>query len=300
MTDHPHDDLPPCTPPPGDLPRRDTALPVAIELADGDLAVEVAAHVESRLGWQVVRPSPHLPARLLLADAVDPTTPTVLVAWQTDAEQVRRALQAGALDVLAWPLDAERLASLSLSRTPRRPADHLLVVTGAAPAAGATTVALALGALSAWEGFQTVVATDLSGRRMAGVAAAGDQPVAGVTGLVVSGGTHGTGGGRRPQVLVADAGAGRRGHVLVAAPDRSLVEALERRPDTAAVVTVGQGALRRGEVRRLVEGRTHVALDTSFRVARAGMRGLVPVGLPGRYLRALRPLLPVPERAVAA
>lgn len=268
----------------------ETALPVAVDLADPDLAADVCAHVESHLGWQVVQPGPHLRVHLRLADAVDPAVPTVVIAWHPPAERVRECMRAGALDVLAWPGDVSRLAGLQPTPAPIRPARVLLAVTAAARGVGASTVALALGALGAWAGLQTVVTTDEAGRHLAGITGPGRQPVAGIEGLSVAPTVRAAIADATPDVLVADLGVGRRGHVLVARPDRMLATALPQHAPTTTVVTVGTGALRPGERRRLLAGRPHVALDDSFRVARAGLRGRVPVGLPGRWLAALDPV----------
>ncbi|CAN5282314.1 hypothetical protein BH23ACT9_BH23ACT9_03390 [soil metagenome] len=269
----------------------DSALPVALDLCDADLAEDVTAHVESVLGWQVVRPGPHLPVRLLLADRVDQDLPTVVVVRAADGTAVREAMRAGALDVIVWPADAHRLADLRPTATPMRPAGRLLAVCAAASGVGASTVALTLGALTAWSGHRTVVVTDAPGRRLAGLSGAGLQDVAGVEHLSVAPDVATSAAAGIPDVLVADVGAGRRGQVLVGRADRALALALDHRSDVNAVVAVGTGALRPPELRRLVGGRVLVSVDWSFRVSRAGLTGRVPVGLPGRHLKSLRPVL---------
>jgi hypothetical protein len=270
----------------------DDALPIEVALADPDLAADVTSHVESRLGWQVVRPGPHLRVRLRLADdppgPSDPSdAPTAVVRRAADVDLVRAALAAGAVDVLRWPDDAGRLPHLVPPSTAARPAGTVLGVAGSASGVGTTTVALALGALHAWAGRRTVVLTDRAGRRMAGDPDAG---VAGIRGLrVVDDLLHV--GPDDAEVLVADRGVGRRATVLVARPDAGLVGALADPVwGSAAVVTVGEGGLRPGELARLVGGRAHVHLDWSFRVARAALCGRVPIGLPGRHLAALGPI----------
>lgn len=278
----------------------DNALPVALDLADPDLAADVAAHVESVLGWQVVHPGPHLQVRLRLADHVDPGVPTVVILRHDDPPLVRGLLQTGALDVLIWPDDAGRLADLRLADRHQRPAEVLVAITAAAGGIGASTVTLALGALAAWGGHRTVVVTDPSGRRLAGVAGQGVQAVAGVGGLSLAADVHAAGVGARPQVMMADVGVGRRGHVLVARPDRALVASLTDLPITTAVITVGQGGMRPGELRSVLDGRVHVAVPWSFRVARAGLLGRVPVALPGAWMAALRPVLAAHAAGMAA
>lgn len=265
---------------------------MALDLADPDLAHEVGVHVESALGWQVVQPGPHLPARLWIADRVRPVAPTVVVAWTTDAERTRSALRAGALDVIAWPADADRLAAVRLDTPAVRPAAAVIGVAAAAPSIGCTTVALGLGAVAAWGGRSAVVLTSVAGMGMAGLREPG--PVAGVGGLSVRTTAVGP---DRPDVLVADLGAaGHRAQVLVARPDRALAQALRDRPQVRTVVTVGQAGLRPAEVRRLVGDRALIALPWSARVARAGVRGRVPVSLPGAWVAPLREALPVEAR----
>ncbi|HUG83969.1 MAG TPA: hypothetical protein VMM13_05365 [Euzebya sp.] len=278
----------------------DNALPIALDLADPDLAADVAAHVESVLGWQVVRPGPHLPVRLRLADHVDPAVPTIVILRHDDATVVRGALRAGALDVVTWPTDAGRLADLRVDDSQDRPAEVLVAISAAACGVGASTVVLALGALAAWSGRGTVVVTDDRARRLAGVVAQGVQPVAGVDRLSVAADVHAAGVGGRPHVMLVDVGVGRRGHVLVARPDRALAQSLADRPATTAVVTVGEGGLRVGELRSVLQGRLHVAVPWSFRVGRAGVRGRVPVALPGAWVAQLRPILAAHVPAVVA
>jgi hypothetical protein len=296
-------DAPPTSPPTGDA--AGAALPVTVDLADPDLAADVAVHVESVLGWQVVRPGPHLPARLRLADApgdrgASGGVPTVVVRRTADPQAARAARAAGALDVLAWPADAGRLAGLVPADASPAPEGPVLALTGAGRAVGTTTVALALGALLAWRGRPATVVTDVAGARLAGRrAGAVCGPVAGVPGLQVATDVATALGSRaapvgtagRPHALVVDRGAGRRAQVLVARPDRALAEALgSRAAGSAAVVTVGEGGLRAAEVARVLGDRLHVALPWSFRVARAGVLGRVPSALPGRHLAALEPV----------
>ncbi|QBI19390.1 hypothetical protein ER308_07395 [Egibacter rhizosphaerae] len=161
------------------------ALPVAVCL-EPPLYDEVAGWVEQHLGWQVVTPEgPPSPALFLVAPArvSERDGPAVVVIdGVADAEAVRTALDAGALDALGWPEDRERLATLA-ERTGRpsthgertaaggggstphgRSPDHvqpggprLLVITGIGGGVGASTVALALAGLTAWAGHSVVV-----------------------------------------------------------------------------------------------------------------------------------------------
>ncbi|WP_370326456.1 hypothetical protein [Euzebya sp.] len=265
----------------------DDALPVAVDLADADLAADVVAHVESVLGWQVVDPTPHLPARLALADRVDPALPTVVVA----ARGTEPPPAPGALAVLTWPDQADRLAGLVPPAVVRRPARLVTAGAGTAPRVGTSTVALAIGAHHAWAGRTAVVVTDAAGRRLAGVPGPGRHPVAGVEGLSIADDVIHAAVGEAADVVVVDRGAGGRARVVVGRPDADLVRAAADLDRTTTVITTGTGGLHRGELARLLDGRHHIPLPDSFRVARAGLRGRVPVGLPGRYLAALAPLV---------
>jgi hypothetical protein len=139
-------------------------LPVAVDLP-APLAEEVVAAVETELGWQVVDAAgPPTPA-LLLCGAAAPDRPCVVVVdGPTSPEVVRNGLLAGALDVIAWPHERARLAEVP-ARLPvpgaaaRAPAGSglLRVVAGAAGGVGASTVALAVGALAAWSGRRALV-----------------------------------------------------------------------------------------------------------------------------------------------
>ncbi|MGI9015955.1 MAG: hypothetical protein ACR2HR_02425 [Euzebya sp.] len=258
------------------------ALPIAVDLADAELAADVTAHVESVLGWQVVEPGPHLQVRLALSDRVHHEVPTVVIVRDDDPELLRERLRAGALDVVCWPLDRDRLVALVPTAPIPRPADRVIAVSGAAGGVGTTTVALALGAQFAWSGARTAVLTDQVGLRMAGPIQGG--PVAGIDGLSVVAAAGTTAGGERPAVLIVDRGIAARGQVVVARPDAALLNVLRDADDSVVVVTCGVGGLRAAEISRAVQGRPHVALDTSFRVARAGLRGRVPVSLPGSFL----------------
>jgi len=83
---------------------------------------------------------------------------------------------------------------------------------------------------------------------------------------------------RRTAVLGAD--------LVVARPDRCLEDAGD-----APVAVVGRGVVGAAGVRRLLGRDPVVWLPHSARVARAGLAGRVPSGLPGSWLRDLRPAL---------
>lgn len=265
----------------------DDALPVAVDLADSHLAQDVCAHVESVLGWQVVEPGPHLPIRLLLADQVDRDHPTVVVTTNTDPQGWQTHLRQGALEVLLWPTDAGRLPDAVPLLAGPPPAGQIITVAASSAGVGASTVALSLGAHHAWRGRRTVVLTDPSGMALAGLTPDGSGVIAGITGLTVAPDLPAVVAGERPDILVADRGVGTKGHVLVGVPDAALLRVLPQQDGGTLVVTCGQGGLRTAELRRALKGHRHVMVERSFRVARAGLRGRVPVALPGGYLAAL-------------
>jgi hypothetical protein len=293
-------------------------LPVAIAV-EGALGAELAAWAES-VGWQVVAMDGALTPRLVLATAPLPGRDGVVVVADgpPGAEQVREALQAGAVDVVGWPADRDRLLALpgrsggaaGPLAEPRRYA-----VAGAAGGVGASTVALAVGGLLAWAGRDVVVvggddllvlcgADPWRGPGATEVAAldpvdAGAevphlaQPVPGVPRLRV------LGGGALPDlpllgwpcdVVVLDlrAGGGDGADLVVARPDAHLAAAALT---PARTVLVGEGALGPARVRAALGGRPAGHLPASARVARAGAAGRVPAGLPGTWLAALRRVL---------
>lgn len=339
------------------LAERFADLPVTVDLP-GALGQEVTAWVEVEAGWQVVAgDGPPAPA-LALTPAPVPGTPCVVVIdGVPDAERVRDALLGGALDVLGWPQDRDRLLDAPLrSRAGRgpRPGPGVVGVAGAGGGAGTSTVALAVGGLLAWSGRATVVvggddllalcglppwhgpgAAELSALDPAGAAAELPglaRPVAGLDGLAVLGGSAGgppdtsgwavgavvvdlgtlsdrlhrthpvprrppahlvavppSPGRPAPAAPVAVGAASGRGvpDLLVARPDGSLRVAATT-PADVPVLVVGEGPLDRAGARHLL-GRAPVAwLPSSARVARAGMAGRVPSGLPGTWLAALR------------
>lgn len=78
--------------------------------------------------------------------------------------------------------------------------------------------------------------------------------------------------------------------LLVARPDAGL-RAAAGAPDDVPVVVVGDGPLDRPGVRRTLGRRPAATLPWSARVARAGLTGRVPSGLPGTWLAALATVL---------
>lgn len=151
----------------------DRDLPVAVELPE-PLAGEVAAYVEGEAGWQVVGlDGPPRPA-LVLAEAPLPGRATVVVvSGAVDPARLRADLQAGALDVLAWPHERGRLHEAA-ARAAAAPAaaggPPLLRVGGAAGGVGTSTVALAVAGLLAWAGRSVAVVGDDDLLLLAGLA----------------------------------------------------------------------------------------------------------------------------------
>lgn len=300
-------------------------LPVTVAL-DEALAQEVTAYVEGEAGWQVVAEGgPLRPVLALTARPLPGQSCVVVVAGVPSADLLRGALLAGALDVVGWPLDRARLLEAPLRAVTARPADGataVLRVAGAAGGTGTSTVALALAGLLAWEGRRTLVTGDDDLLRLCGlgpwdgpgaaeVAAldAADaraeipalaRPVAGVPGLAALGGADAgwaVGDGVRSwpaDAVVVDLRCRRAGaDLVVARPDAGL-RALTGVRDP--VVLVGDGPLDARGVRRLLGGAPLAWLAASARVARAGVAGRVPSGLPGRWLQELGSALALPHR----
>lgn len=295
------------------------ALPVAVDLP-GVLGEEVAAFVEGEAGWQVVALGGPLTPVLVLGDR-----PVADVSWvmvtqgQPPAERARTALLSGALDVVAWPHDGQRLLEAPLRvranrRSPSGPS--VFRVAGAGGGAGTSTVALAIAAFVPWRGGRAVVAGDDDLLALAGVAAwkgpgtaelaaldareAGAEVgtlarlVPGIDGLSVLGGGGGAVGvtdGWPADLVVADLrvpGRLQAADLVVARADRSLLAAADV---DVPVVVVGEGPLDRGGVRRALGRPPAGWLPHSARVARAGVGGRVPSAVPGSWLAALQAVL---------
>jgi hypothetical protein len=292
-----------------------TELPVAVRL-EGRLAHEVTAYVEREIGWQrVPEDGPPLP-RLLLSAAPDSRLPSIVVLpAPADPESVRRALLAGALDVVAWPEQRERLAPCEArlpAGPPPAPAPPVVRVGGLSGGVGASTVALTLAGLLAWSGRRTVA---LGGRgllELAGLArwegpgaeelsllpaleaarelprVARPVPALPDLWLLSAAGVLPTRDGWPVHAVVADVGVVEGPpwpvDLIVARPDA----ALRRAADVPLpVLLVGDGALAAAAPRLL--GRVPVGhLPWSARVARAGASGRVPLGLPGSFVAAAR------------
>ncbi|HWH31880.1 MAG TPA: hypothetical protein VNU01_04350 [Egibacteraceae bacterium] len=293
----------------------DGELPVAVELPAG-LELDVTLFVEREAGWRrVPLEGPPSPALLLTQRARTWPPSVVVLPGPVDAATVRRALLEGALDVIAWPEDRERLAACAgrLPAGPSAPAPLVLSVVAASGGVGASTVALALAGLVAWGGRRVAITGGEGMLRLAGLSpwrgpgadelarlAPGEalrefprvaHAVPGVRGLWA---LHASGSpaahGWPVEVLVVD------GAVTGPAPAHGAVLAvaradagLERLAGAAVPVVVnGAGPRSAAQVRRIL-GREPLAwLPHSARVARAACAGRVPAGLPASWLSPLR------------
>jgi hypothetical protein len=295
----------------GDGVAHATDVSVVVDLP-GRLGQEVTAYAESEAGWHVVSGTGPVAPLLTLAGAAGPGPCVVIHDGPLDADGTRDLLLAGVLDVIAWPDDRMRLLALPqrLARSARPgPAVPQLHIGACRGGVGASTVALAAGALVAWSGRRALVVGDASVARLAGVgpwqgagavelASLGPQaadevdrvsrPVPGVPGLfVLSGGPTvlSTAGWPYDMVVIDQGAAGREhAHLLVAAADGSIASA----PREADVVVVEHGPLDRAGVKRLLGRAPTGWLPYSARVARAGVAGRVPSALPGSWVAAMR------------
>jgi hypothetical protein len=286
----------------------------------GRLGDEVAAFVEGEAGWQVVSPAtgdvPLQPVLELCAAPRAGRACVVVREGPVDAEAVRGALLDGALDVIGWPHDRARLLEAPLRVHATRRAGggpRVLRVAGCGGGVGTSTLALAIGGLLAWSGKDVVVAGQEDLLRLCGLApwagpdelgagaspGAGAEvtalarPVPGVEGLsVLPGGPDAAAStaGWPVDGVVVDLRAPRHlaGADLVCARPDATLAAVEGLPGDLPVVIAGDGPLDQAAVRRRL-GRAPIAwLPASARVARAGVAGRVPAGLPGTWLKALR------------
>ena len=220
------------------------------------------------------------------------------------AEQVRRHLTSGAVDVVGWPQDRLRIPLLAAQIDQGRGAASAetarLTVAGVAGGVGTSTIALAIGGLLAWSGAAALVSGDAEVLALAGVngsrgprldatpAPPAPAAVPGIAGLSVVGtGADVAAGAWSGDVVVVDAGT-------TVTPDTALVVSRADRGLRRAgasgrpVVIVGDQPLGGREARRLLGAPPLVQLPLSTRVARAGLEGRVPTALPGTWMRELR------------
>ncbi|MFO8076997.1 MAG: hypothetical protein R6T85_12855 [Egibacteraceae bacterium] len=285
---------------------------VALRLPE-PTASELAGYVESELGWQVVHPDGP-PAPQLVLDEHPAPGVVVVRDRPPDAEEVRALLTAGALDVLTWPGERARLAGLAarVGAGPSGGGDPpVLRLAAVAGGVGASTTALAAAGLLAWSGLDVVAVGDAGLTRLAGMAwqgpgapelaalapheaaeelAALARPARGLPGLrLLGGGPVVDAPGWGTDAVVVDLGvavgdAASVADLLLARPDAHLAAAAGR---SEPVLLLGDGPLDAAGARRALGRRPLGHLPSSARVARAGLDGRVPAGLPGSWLRRL-------------
>jgi hypothetical protein len=303
---------------PGPSIDRMAALPVELDL-HGRNAEGVRAWIEGTLGWQPIGGATAglVPPAVALRDLGSsyapvgvPTIPSVLLV-DDDASPVPTGEVVAVMApdaIIAWPSGRDRLTDVvdGVLEASRRssPSGSALRIGGSAGGVGTTTVTLALAGLAAWGGVATLAAVRGTGLAPPIVPTASleglgvwarAEPLPGVPAaravrLVDHDDVPVT---TDPEIrmLVLDAGVDPEVDVLVCRPDAAALEMLAL--TTAAVVVVmGDGAAGSKDLRRAAAGRRGILLPWSARVARAGLAGRVPAGLPGAWLQRLRPLLP--------
>ena len=294
-----------------------TALPVMLHLA-GRHADGLRRWVEGVLGWQAIdsETAGLVPPALEICDigaAGDLGTapvPRLLVVADDDPPEVAAAAAAVLRPhaTVAWPSGRERLSELAehavSSRRPVTSAVRRLRIGGSAGGVGTTTVALGIGGLAGWSGSGTLVVVrgaGLSFRELPSAALSGPDvwgradELAGLSETRVVRAADATSAPEltdpRVGVLVEDRGVEVDVDLLVCRRDAAGLAALEL-TTAAVVVVVGDGPVGVDQLRRAADGRRALAMPWSARVARAGLAGRVPAGLPGAWLRRLRPLVP--------
>lgn len=305
----------PALAPPDGRGEQTTALPVLLELA-GPHAEAVRSWVESVLGWQPVDTETALlvPPRLRVVDPASAATrselPTLLLVGETDhpAAVADAALRTRPGATLRWPqdrddLDAAAMVGLGAPRTATT-GPRILRIGGASGGVGTSTVAAAMAGLFAWQGTATLLvlgpAAPVTGVRdlpAGALAGAGlwsqASPLAGVprARAVQLGCPPSPVRVSDPAVAVCvvDVGVDDDVDVLVCRADAPGLAAAGR-TTAAAVVVIGSGPASRAAVQQACGPRRRVHLPRSARVARAGLQGRVPAGLPGSWLRPLVPL----------
>lgn len=270
------------------------------------------------LGWQPVDATTArlVPAtvRLIGPDAPlsdDPIPRVLLLATSvTAADAAAAAIRTGAAAALVWPDERDRLAQVVadvLDRPAARSDDRrVLRVGGVSGGVGTTTVVLSLAGLAGWAGTAALAALR------------GDAPVAGLPIVPAAAIADPDLWNRLPEppgtqalravriadpspiasptdpaigLAVLDHGVDVDVDVVVCRPDAAALEGLAS-TTAAVVVLVGSGPVTPRDLARVTGGRRGIHLPWSARVARAGRYRRVPAGLPGVWLRRLRPLVP--------
>jgi len=284
------------------------ALPVLIQVShtrEGSLR----RYVDGVLGWQPVGFETHGPfrARVRLTDdpaTIDETLPAVLLVDDhgVSARDAKQLARHTSVSVCLWPSERDQLPRIVaevLHAYTSDPGVRTLTVGGAAGGVGATTLALALGGICAWQSRTTLVAVNdvsLTVRDISESAltdpALWEQatPVAGIDGCRV---VHVNDGPpatrvRDPRISqsVYDMGVAHDVDVLVLRPDRAGRFALDQ-TTASIVVVVGGGVFSLAQIHAVAGSRRVVAVEHSARVARAIAHRRIPAGLPGTWLRPL-------------
>jgi hypothetical protein len=294
------------------------ALPVELDL-HGRHADSVRAWIEGTLGWQPVAGATAglVPPAVVLRDlgsahvaSAGSEVPSVLLVDDGAPPQLTAEVAARTQPdaVLVWPGDRDTLVDrvATVVGRPRRssPAGPRLCVGGSAGGVGSTTVTLALAGLAAWHGAASLAVVRGNGLNAPVVPAAALQgvgvwaraePLPGVPGAravrVVGPAEVPPASDPEIGMVVLDIGVDAEVDVLVCRPDGAALEVLAV-TTAAAVVVMGPGPVSLRDLRRAAAGRRGIVLPWSARVARAGLAGRVPAGIPGAWLQRLRPLLP--------
>lgn len=285
------------------------ALPVLVTVSHARSA-SVLRYVDGVLGWQSVSHDEGtlLRARVQLTDNLAHVTagmPAVLLVDDAgvSAATAKQFASHGPVAVCIWPAEREKLPDVVrgvLTPQVRESGLSLLTVGGATGGVGATTAALALGGVAAYDGRNTlIVVNDVSSRaRQIDVAALADPnlwdqatPIAGcdfarmvrINSRPVLPEIRDV----RVALCVHDSGVSADVDILVMRPDRGGMYALKR--TTAAVVMViGDGVVPASQIKKVAGSRRVVAVERSVRVARAVANERVPAGVPGRWLEPFR------------
>ncbi|MFT5564428.1 MAG: hypothetical protein ACI970_001155 [Myxococcota bacterium] len=278
----------------------------------GGAREQVMRVVDGGLGWVVVEPGDAvLPARMVVADVAAVMAGVV-------PEGLARVLLVDANDTPGEAADAARGAHAVVHGVPTAAAFASIVrgladgrielpwctVAGAAGGVGATTIALALGGLRAWQHGPTMVVARgpahtagvpaVAGAQVASPAAwaaaaqAVGMPELRVVRLV--GAPEAVRIGPVPVVLDVGVAPNAVADVLVARPDVAGVESVSA-ISTSVVVLIGRGPRSPADVRAAAGGRTVVEVASSHRVARACAAGRMPTDAPGAWLRPLTEVL---------
>lgn len=262
-------------------------MPVAVELSTAELRNEVSRYVEHVLGWQVVVDSPHYRAALMITDHPVPDRRCVCIV--KDDAAIANALREGAVEAIVWPRDAQRLASVS-SPNPVIRSGRRLVISQSGHQVGASTLALAIGAIYAWAGTKVALAASPEVIKATGMEYPGRILACPNLWLLTpdAGPPDGFG------LVVVEAPISPKTQILVGRPDRDLARGAARTPQARRIIAIGEGECRPAEVCHMVGAQRFGHFPWSFRIARAGLRGALPQSFPGRFLADLAQLLGQP------